>query len=61
MIHGLKYEGQTWVVPVVAEAMAKRAESALIKDQDSLSFHPLHSSRLRERGYNQSLLLARKW
>ena len=46
-------------MPWLADALAAELAPALPKDYDLLVPVPLHPSRLRERGYNQSALLAK--
>lgn len=59
LLHGLKYEGRTFVAPVVAAAVAGRLTASGVDLTDRLIVPvPLHNARLRERGYNQSQLLA---
>lgn len=58
-IHRFKYEGQ----PQLAEAFAARMSAMWMANDlsaDALIPVPLHAARLRERGFNQSLLLARQ-
>ena len=60
LLHGLKYEGRTFIASVVADAMVRRIDGLGIICPDTLVVPvPLHSSRMRERGYNQSQLLAK--
>lgn len=60
LIHGLKYEGKTFVVPVLVDAIVRRISWLGIVCSDTVVVPvPLHSSRMRERGYNQSQLLAK--
>lgn len=57
LIQGLKYHGQLHYARVLGELLAAR-----LADQpapDCILPVPLHPTRLRERGYNQSLELAR--
>lgn len=56
IIHGLKYHEQFWVKQVVQQkGMTVLSE---FSDVDCLVPIPLHTSRLKKRGYNQSVLLA---
>lgn len=55
-IHALKYEGQRGYATVLA-AMARSALSRL-PGADAIVPVPLSRERLRERGFNQSLLIA---
>ncbi len=57
-LHRLKYEGASEVAPLLAPLLAETAQ-ALAGKVDCVTAIPLHPRRLRERGYNQSLLLAR--
>jgi ComF family protein len=60
MIHGLKYEGRTWLAPVMVSSMATRlAVAGFCKLETLVVPVPLHRARMRERGYNQSDLLAK--
>jgi len=60
-VHRWKYEGKTHLSPLFGEWMAERFfhywETNLF---DLLIPVPLHPGRLRERGFNQALLLARE-
>ena len=59
LVHAFKYSGKTKVGELLGQALA-----ALVKQDEVLSAAdavcpvPLHPARLRERGFNQSLLLA---
>ncbi len=60
-IHRWKYEGKTYLTPFFAEWMAE----GLNRYWESHSFDllipvPLHRKRLRERGFNQVLLLVKE-
>jgi ComF family protein len=57
-LHRLKYEGASEVASALARLLREPAQgfAGLI---DCLTVVPLHPRRLRERGYNQSALLAR--
>lgn len=57
-IHRLKYRGQSELAWGLAQWLIEPAQ-ALIGKVDVVTAVPLHARRLRERGYNQSLLLAR--
>ncbi|MBI5612594.1 MAG: ComF family protein [Gammaproteobacteria bacterium] len=57
LIQGLKYHGQLHHARVLGEALA--AELAGRRLPERILPVPLHAARLRERGYNQSLELAR--
>lgn len=56
-IHALKYSGQTRLAQPLGSFLA-RTYTARQMQADMLVPVPLHSSRQRERGYNQSQLLA---
>lgn len=59
-IKQLKYEKKTSLAPLLANLMAPLAERKVRDLERPLVMPvPLHPRRLRERGYNQSLLLAR--
>jgi ComF family protein len=55
-IHGLKYERQTRLVPVLGQLMLETFGSQEWS-VDLTTAVPLHPNRLRERGYNQAALL----
>ena len=57
-VHRLKYAGLRAIAPVMARPMAE-ALSLTGARADVIVPVPLHPSRLRERGFNQALLLAR--
>jgi ComF family protein len=61
LVHRFKYSGSVWLAPVMA-GLIDRALSAspLAAKEKILVPIPLHPVRKRERGYNQSLLLARE-
>ncbi|MCX8044415.1 MAG: ComF family protein [Desulfobacterota bacterium] len=60
MIHRLKYRGQTILAKPLGTVMADHGRYLLPADgYKCIVPVPLHSTRLRERGYNQSVLLAR--
>ena len=61
LLHDLKYRGRTSVVSTLANGLVRRLEGLDIPaSRDRLLVPvPLHSSRERERGYNQSALIAR--
>jgi ComF family protein len=58
LIHRFKYDAEFWLLRVLAPALRTRAAEVSV---DALVPIPLHPRRLRERGFNQSLLLARAW
>ncbi|SFS33523.1 ComF family protein [Marininema halotolerans] len=58
-IHRLKYQGQVSLAPPLAEMMVH----TLLEARwcvDSITFVPLHSTRLFERGFNQAEMLAQE-
>lgn len=58
IVHNLKYNDQVWL----AEKMGERIFNVLRRNQvkfDTVTFVPLHKSKQRMRGYNQSERLAR--
>jgi len=59
-IHEFKYGGKSYMVSALGPLLAAFA-SDWLKERDDLILMPipLHPKRLRERGFNQSLLLAR--
>ncbi len=58
MIHALKYQGRTSVAPDLARLAAPAALCACVTPPDVVVPVPLHTIRFRERGFNQSELLA---
>jgi ComF family protein len=61
VVHALKYDGWTIVAGEMAEEMARLAWPAdVVAERTAIVPVPLGRRRLRERGYNQSLLLARE-
>jgi len=60
-IHHWKYEGKTHLAPFFAEWMAEGLNRYWEPDSfDLLIPVPLHTQRLRERGFNQALLLVKE-
>jgi ComF family protein len=60
-IHRWKYEGKTSLTPLFAEWMAAGLKHYWESDSiDLLLPVPLHTQRLRERGFNQALLLVKE-
>ncbi len=60
-IHRWKYEGKTYLTPFFAEWMAEGLNRYWEPDSfDLLIPVPLHPQRLRERGFNQVLLLVKE-
>lgn len=59
-IHQFKYGSKTFFAESLGPLLAQAAESWAVKSDNLLTVPvPLHPKRLRERGFNQSLLLAR--
>jgi len=59
LIHAFKYSGKTKVGELLGRALAALVEQdEVLSDADVVCPVPLHPARLRERGFNQSLLLA---
>lgn len=59
LLHALKYEGMLELVPWFGAYLARAAKRRLPTRAGVLVPVPLHAERLRARGFNQSLLLAR--
>lgn len=60
LIHDFKYHGDQLIARDLGRAMGRRAMAAgFTAPYDALIPVPLHPKRLRKRGYNQSLLLAK--
>lgn len=60
LIHGLKYNGRAVVARVLGERLGRLlAEGGFAEGLHLVHPVPLHPARRRERGYNQSLLIAR--
>ena len=60
-IHQLKFAGKSHLAGPLGELLAAATEECLPDSHDDLVMPvPLHPRRLRERGFNQSLLLARQ-
>ena len=57
-LHALKYDGELRLVEVLAEQMAARWTRAGVGG-DVLVPVPVHAARLRQRGFDQAVLLAR--
>ncbi|MFH1865542.1 MAG: phosphoribosyltransferase family protein [Candidatus Eisenbacteria bacterium] len=58
MVHALKYDGRTSLAATLAAIAVPAALSACDAPPDIVTPVPLHPLRLRERGFNQSDLLA---
>lgn len=59
VIHRFKYQGNTACLPSFGRMARNMPELAAMADADWIVPVPLHPKRLRERGFNQALLLAR--
>lgn len=61
LIQALKYRGRTALVPLLGGALTLLLQQdSELRQADGICPVPLHPARLRERGYNQSYLLARE-
>ena len=58
LLHQLKYRSNTTVVPAI-HTIISRMDRSPFTDVDLVLPVPLHPCRLRQRGFNQSLILAR--
>lgn len=59
LVHALKYREKTALAPVLGAALAVLStQDDLLRTADCVCAVPLHPARRRERGYNQSELLA---
>ena len=62
-IHAFKYEGRVELAPNLARYLyavaAETPWTAIFSQLDAMTPVPLHSDRIRERGYNQAELLTR--
>ena len=59
LIHAFKYSGKTKVGELLGQAVAALVrQDEVLSAADAVCPIPLHPARLRERGFNQSLLLA---
>lgn len=61
LVHGLKYSGHRAAAPELVEIAWECADAGICTSDSVLVPVPLHPTRERERGYNQSQLLAREW
>jgi ComF family protein len=60
-VHRLKYGQKTFIVDAVGPLLAEFVKTRCLPPEPFLTMPvPLHLKRLRERGFNQSLLLARQ-
>ena len=60
IVHAVKYQGQLDAVDTLAALLALRIEDQIARMPQRLIPVPLHPRRLRARGFNQSLELARR-
>jgi ComF family protein len=61
LVHELKYRNRTKLAPLLGDALTSLLMTdPVLKQADLLAPIPLHPARLRERGYNQSELLAQR-
>jgi ComF family protein len=58
LVISLKFRWETELAAPMAELMVARLRAAGVPDLDAVLPVPLHPSRIRERGYNQSAFLA---
>ncbi|MBU0962154.1 MAG: ComF family protein [Proteobacteria bacterium] len=58
LLHRLKYQGETAVIPVLQEIIGMQPLCTLQEGEMVIPV-PLHISRLRQRGFNQALILAK--
>jgi ComF family protein len=59
LVHRLKFKGNRAVGPVLGGVLAERLASSRGARPDILLPVPLHKARLRERGFNQAVEIAR--
>lgn len=59
LIQGLKFNGKLYNARLLGELMAERLAAVQVELPELVVPVPLHTSRLRERGFNQALELAR--
>ncbi len=57
LLHCLKYRGDTSVLPALQQIIALAAP-VTVDDEERIIPVPLHTRRLRQRGFNQAVLLA---
>jgi ComF family protein len=58
LLHSLKYQTNLALTPVLADLLTARIDAGALPD--FIVPMPLHSARLRERGFNQALEIARR-
>lgn len=61
LVHSLKYNGNTSGLETFRKLKGKSSSLKDLPDADFIFPVPLHINRLRQRGYNQALLLARSF
>jgi ComF family protein len=61
LVHGLKYQGEQRNAVALVELSVQARGLPVLPGGALLVPVPVHSTRKRERGYNQALLLAREW
>lgn len=59
LVQGLKFRGELALAPLLADALHAELAAGRPDPVDMLVPVPLHDRRLRERGYNQSMEIAR--
>lgn len=59
LIHSLKYRGETTSLATLTNIVRKNFHPPLFAGTEIIIPVPLHAKRLRERGFNQSVLIAR--
>ncbi|MEK7679764.1 MAG: ComF family protein [Deltaproteobacteria bacterium] len=59
-VHGLKYSGTTILAKGLGDLLARAITARLPGRFDLIAPVPLHPKRLKDRGFNQSLLIARR-
>lgn len=59
LIHGLKFQHRLVLAPVLARLLALTWQQSTYTQADYITAIPLSSQRLRERGFNQSLEIAK--
>jgi len=61
LVHQMKYRGMSHLASMFGQSLAEALNAQIAAQKiDALVPVPLHSARLRERGYNQAHLIARK-
>ena len=58
LVHSLKYQRNLSIAPVLADLLVTRIDGIALPD--FIVPMPLHSARVRERGFNQALEIARR-